>query len=789
MKRDQKVDRESIRRFYRLLRHAGRGLTEVRVIQAGQGQPRIGFYDSEDAFVDACSRWSGKANVYVGRNPRPKRLTERQPQAYNNLVSGVRGASASDIDLVTALSLDIDPVRANGLPSTDAEHERALAMAERVAADYPGAILVDSGNGAQVVFPTDPVSVNGESKRLQAQVRAWESEIREVVESDPALKLDSIYDLPRIIKVPGTLAIKGTSTQERPHRLARIVNAEDDALCDMTDVFSRQIAADGSVTAEELGTVPEIPDRFRRLQQADRRIRATWEGSRDDLRDASGSGYDMSMISQLQSRGFSPGEIAAVLLEMPSGTQDERRIRRSIQKALEKGAAQKPGGGNSKSDSPIIAADAADDFLRERDLEGKLRRWRGEWWLWNGRCYERLSEEECRAQLVAYLREKDAYRARATQSFSRNVLINLASLGALPDGTDLPFWIRESGVEREPSLVILENGMVNIEKLVGGQTESIQPHSPEFFSPTLLPYEFNPHATCPRWRQFLSEILPDADARRFLQEWFGYNLVYDLSQQRFLILEGEGANGKSVVCQVLRSLVGEANVTAVPLELFGARFQLGPTLGMLANIVPEMGEMDKVAEGSLKPFVSGDAMQFDRKNKEPITAVPTARLTFATNTRPRFSDRSEGVWRRLLMLPFTVQIPPERQDRWLGEKLQQELPGIFIWAVQGLQRLRERGHFLEPTVSHTAKEEYRREVNPARVFLEEQCEADPRATVEKDHLYRTYKIWAEAQGYRPLGNAQFSKEVRRVYPVVRPSRPRQGEERKNTFEGIELRAG
>ena len=93
---------------------------------------------------------------------------------------------------------------------------------------------------------------------------------------------------------------------------------------------------------------------------------------------------------------------------------------------------------------------------------------------------------------------------------------------------------------------------------------------------------------------------------------------------------------------MLTALLGEHNVAHVPLELFGQRFQLTMTLGKLANIAAEVGDLDKAAEGVLKAFTAGDRMDFDRKGIPGIEAYPTARLVLATNNRPRFSDRSSG---------------------------------------------------------------------------------------------------------------------------------------------------
>src|SRR5262245_17618758 len=157
--------------------------------------------------------------------------------------------------------------------------------------------------------------------------------------------------------------------------------------------------------------------------------------------------------------------------------------------------------------------------------------------------------------------------------------------------------------------------------------------------------------------------------------------------QRFLFLVGEGCNGKSVVLAGLHAMLGEDNVSTVPLEDFGRRFAMAQTLGKLANITPEVGELDRTAEGTLKAFVSGDTMTFERMGKDSFSARPTARLVLLTNNLPRFSDRSDGVWRRLCLLPFNRRVPDgervygmDKSGWWL--QAQGEVPGILNWALE-----------------------------------------------------------------------------------------------------------
>jgi putative DNA primase/helicase len=282
----------------------------------------------------------------------------------------------------------------------------------------------------------------------------------------------------------------------------------------------------------------------------------------------------------------------------------------------------------------------------------------------------------------------------------------------------------------------------------------------------------------------------DAESMATVQEWFGYCLTHDTSLQKFLFLEGEGNNGKSVLCAALIALLGRQNVSHVPLERFGGRFDLSTTLGKLANIATECSELDKAAEGVLKSFTSGDRMLFEEKMKQSFSAMPTARFILSANNRPRFSDRSGALWRRMMIVQFKVTIPeaervtgmdkPEWWDR------SGELPGIFWWSVLGLHRLRQQGHFTESDLSKAAIAEYREETNPARAFLAECCEAGfgEGAMVSCSVLYDAYCKWCKSHGYHMLGEATFGKEVMRVFPNTEKRRIGARGNRKNTYNGI-----
>jgi putative DNA primase/helicase len=435
----------------------------------------------------------------------------------------------------------------------------------------------------------------------------------------------------------------------------------------------------------------------------------------------------------------------------------------------------------------------AEVFLQACQAGGELtlRRWKGDWYRWREGRYEPVGKEEIQADILAFL-QAAVEPEQISPSLIDGVCDLLKSLTLIDKTIAPPAWLDGQSTGPDRRFVAMANGILHLDALFEGGARSLaavlHPLTSRWFSRTILGYPFDPAARCPLWESVLARILEkDKQRIKLLQEWFGYNLVADTSQRTLLILYGAGTNGKSLVCNVLTELLGPENVSGVPLEAFGSRFGLYPTLGKLANIIPEVGELDRVAEGVLKSFVGGDYATFDRKNRDPIQEQPTARLTVATNNLPRFSDRTEGIWSRILLLPFRVTIPAKEVDRNLLDKLRPELPGIFNWALKGLWRLRKRGEFTQPKVSVEALQEYREELNPAAQFLE--AFTEPRGSVNCTELYTKYRDWIYEHGYKPLSNGNFSRELRHYYREVKRRHTGKRGKRQWVYDGVQFASG
>lgn len=457
--------------------------------------------------------------------------------------------------------------------------------------------------------------------------------------------------------------------------------------------------------------------------------------------------------------------------------------------------------------SATIIVEDADDPHRLAKLFAathQLRYWRQEWYKFNGRCYQPIPFAELQARVNGFIKSEfdrlfaDNPNADFVRKVNRglvsNVIAAIESILFLADQVEIGSWIEDEhgDMHTRRDYISMANGIFDLNAFLARSNDYLLPHSPQWWSTISLPYAFDPTAQCPRWQQFLQTNLEsDPERIAILQEWAGYLLLPTNGQQKFLALEGEGANGKSVYCAVTQALVGAANASNIPLESFSGRFELTETLGKLVNVAADCGEIDKAAEGKLKSFVSGDRMFFDRKGIPGINATPTARLMMAYNNRPRFSDRSGGLRRRMIPVPFRVQIA--ESDRVLGMdtiswwEASGELPGIFNWAIAGLYRLRQQGRFTKSAICEATLIDFMEEMNPARAFLSAHYEPADECQIPSTEIYAAYKTWCQECGYRPLSDGSFGKEIKRLFQNCGHEQKRIGGRRVWLYLGIGIR--
>lgn len=439
-----------------------------------------------------------------------------------------------------------------------------------------------------------------------------------------------------------------------------------------------------------------------------------------------------------------------------------------------------------------IQTNIANAFIMAQGQPFPFRRHSRRWYKYNGKIYEAKDDEEVGGIVMGYLRQ--CWPQAASVNMRNNVLAHMTDYNvALVDGSvHMPSWLPEG--ENASDWRAMGNCLVNIRKLAEGadRKAATMDFTPRLFSVFGVDYPYDPEATCPRWMQYLDEVQPNKEDRLALQMLFGLCLVPDTSYDVFFLFYGDGGTGKSVAGRVLEALVGKANVSNLTLADFAEKHAVHLLTESLVNWVSDMPRLRsdqlQAVEGVLKQSTGGEGLKVERKNIDPGKAPATARCIFATNNLPEFTDQSFGLWRRMRIIPFETQIVgTDKQDRGLANKLLQELPGIFLWAVKGLGELMASGPSF-PLIGRgkAIYDEHRALCDRTGSFLRERYKAVGGSVGEQTKaVFDAYKAWSEDNGYRPRGMNQFVAEMRRVFPGVHVDRRRNASgERERVFAGL-----
>lgn len=304
------------------------------------------------------------------------------------------------------------------------------------------------------------------------------------------------------------------------------------------------------------------------------------------------------------------------------------------------------------------------------------------------------------------------------------------------------------------NLINLKNGMYELE------SEELKEHSPLYYSTIQHNFEYDPRSTCLLWERTLNEIF-DSDRERIelLQEYMGLCLTRETKYEKALFCYGDGANGKSVVLHILVKLVGEVNCSTIPLEKFDdlvCRIQME---NKLVNISVETKAKLKLSDSSFKAITSGEPVAINPKYKTPRSMYPFCKPVFSSNNMFYTTDHTDAVFRRIIILPFKNKFDESIANRDLKYQLEEELPGIFVWALKGLKRLTERGGFSIPKSIQLEMEEFKKDNMPILQFVEERCEISVNNNVTIANIYEEYKYWCKENNHRSTSKRTFVREL------------------------------
>jgi P4 family phage/plasmid primase-like protien len=443
--------------------------------------------------------------------------------------------------------------------------------------------------------------------------------------------------------------------------------------------------------------------------------------------------------------------------------------------------------GDTQIDPTLLSNPAplgiASQWLLENYVENRallLRHYKGDFYRFNKNCYNKINEDTLSQDLYKYLDNKWYIHPEKNKKVPyspdeqkiRKIKHACLAQTHTEDETE-PFILPDCPLPvsfKKESQIIFSNGVLDI------NTGKLSEASPYLFSTSTLPYAYDPVADCPIWKQAVEQWFGgDKKCELLLAQWFGYNMIATYKWEKLMILYGAPASGKSTTTGVLSSLMGPERCTAIDFNDISYTFGMSNLIGKYSAIMSEDQVTKRMDSGhilqTLKRLTGQNLISIKRKFKESYSMKLFARLTFETNELPRFVDNPQALRRRIMFLCYNNSFE-DSPDVTLKDRLQQELPGIANWAIEGLKDLIKCGDFIEPTASTQAKHELKMMTSPLAAMIDDCCDLSKSdAYIPKELLYNLHKAWFNENGYSLYNRVWFTRSVNLALPKLRECRP------------------
>jgi putative DNA primase/helicase len=327
--------------------------------------------------------------------------------------------------------------------------------------------------------------------------------------------------------------------------------------------------------------------------------------------------------------------------------------------------------------------------------------------------------------------------------------------------SEQPIPISHESLDSDPWLLNFHNGTVDL------RNGRLRPHDRGdlLTKTTGIEYPDEPGVDAILWRDFLNTIFAgDVELIRYLQRLMGSALPGVVMEHVLPIFYGHGANGKSVFIETVMAALGEYAMKAPAGLLMAQRGERHPTelcdlFGMRLVAVTETGAGQKLDERLVKEVTGGDTIRARRMREDFWQFKPSHTLVMVTNHKPIVRGTDYGIWRRLRLVPFTVTIPPEQQDKRLPERLRCELPAILRWMVEGCVEWQRTG-LSDPIQVMAATDAYKTESDTFAEWFKECMIAEPSAVCRASEAFASYQKWGEDNGERNLlGRRGFGERM------------------------------
>jgi len=691
----------------------------------------------------------------------------------------------------THLLIDFDAIRPDDTNSTEEELRAALKVATQAAwhlhdVGVPGFIFLMSGNGAQLIAAIDePPEGNLVERVLEGLSKRFTCD---KVEVDC-----SVCNPGRVTKLAGTAARKAEATEDRPHRMARIIKVLGELVPTPTAVLE-SLAVPESELQQRVENSNPLLDQFNlEVWLTAHEVPFTCK-----IREDGTKVYEVPCPWKPNARTKG----GAVLFQNPNGTVQfychHKKCRGRTWKDY-----------RIKIDPHFRERGRPPTMKTVKDAEYQARRfletlppaylYRGEIWIFNSGIWQRPDIDDLRNLICKSLmrvfgqyaellrkRKSKAVAPSVTESFITNVLRCLKSiLPEIPRHWEMPCWINGTPAE----VLVVENGILDL------RTDQLRDHTSKLFAQFKLPYPYDATATCPKFEVALKTIFDDPAEIDLTQEIFGTTIVGGNNWRTIWLWQGATHGGKGVLTRMLCLLIGKENYVSIRAGSFGGQFALWNARGKLLIVVPDINGKKPLPAAfveAAKIISGGDPVNIDGKHKQEVCEILPAKILMVTNDILRMEDESAALFNRFRCLKFVhhffpkghrLHEPNRPQNEKLEDELVEELPGILNWALKGLRRVHEKG-FTTPKASIELQNTLETEGAPIQTFASERLVKDSGKSILVGEVYADYLDWCEEQDIEePLKMGNFGTSLRAALPKITRRRD-PGGERKYRYHGI-----
>jgi putative DNA primase/helicase len=401
--------------------------------------------------------------------------------------------------------------------------------------------------------------------------------------------------------------------------------------------------------------------------------------------------------------------------------------------------------GSQPKKAPGKPSPPTHDELRDRWIGGNPHHAHGlgEWRRYADGIWPTVSETAVKAEISNVIETAKSEGIKPTASI-------LASVTEL---TRIKVFVPDERWDADSDILVCKNGALHI------STGELVEHKPGHYATSAVPYKYDPDARPVIWDYFLKNTVPAA--AHFLQEFAGYALTTKMGHELAVWLFGPPGSGKSTFIAGLAAMLGHRAGILGLADLERSRFTLADLPGKTLVVASEQPSSYLASTNTLNAIISGEPIQVERKYRDPFTVIPRAKVCWAMNELPRVADANSGLFRRVKVVAFPALVEDERDPK-IKHAIEQEGAGILNWALKGLWRLKERGHFEVPAGVEDATERFRENNDVPALFVEDRCIQGAEFKVQASQLYTEYKEWCLENGHRPMSSTRLADDWARL---------------------------